>query len=678
MRWAAQTGIPQAIRLRLSRGDDINAIESRGRTALMLAAHRGHLESCSVLLDSGADFSLVDNDGHTALTLADTAGHDRIVDLLRKHAQRLIQPEEPVSAPKPEEESRRDSPDDDDSILLDWEAYDDSPPPEGEADCLDAACELRQAISTHSPVDRDEDWSEAYLELPDLPGGRSRRLSAEETTFVSALVKQGLSTGFVSLRQLNDFVMDKPQLDYPEHGSAAVRERAEHLRILLGDLGIQIDEEIPDSFLMVFDDIDEEPPQEVTDALEFMENIASRHNDPGVRYNFDVFRGPPLLTKESESELGRIMADARDEIVSCIAASSEALSALIEVFSVTKQADETEDEDTGAEQQTDFMQQEEKALKRLQELSNAGIAAGHPEVPALLRNLNLGREEILKICRLIQRQFPGSSLPDYIQTTLKKSEAARTAMILSNLRLVISIAKNYIGSGVLIDDLIQEGNIGLMRAVEKYDHTLGFRFSTYATWWIRQSITRAISETARTIRIPVHMMETINKLKRMSRQMTQKTGREATPEELAMRMDVPEDKVLNVLKIAQAPISMETPIGDYKDSYIIDCIEDPNGDSALDWVIAEDLRHVTQKMLGSLTTRESKVLRMRFGFEMNTDHTLEEVGKHFDVTRERIRQIEAKALGKLRHPNRCQVLADFLDLPEGSFQLDIHQHSAQP
>lgn len=667
MRWAAQTGIPQAIRLRLSRGDDVNATESRGRTALMLAAHRGHLESCSVLLDSGADFSLVDNDGHTALTLADTAGHDRIVDLLSKHAQRLIQPEEPFSVPKPEEESRRDTPEDDDSILLDWEAYDESPPPEGDADCLDAACELRQAISTHSPVDRDEDWSEAYLELPDLPGGRSRRLSAEETTFVSALVKQGLSTGFVSARQLNDFVMDKPQSDYPDHGFVAVTERPEHLRILLGDLGIQIDDEMPDSFLMVFDDIDEEPPQEVTDALEFLENISSRHNDPGVRYNLDISRGPPLLTKESEFELGRIMADAREEIISCIAGSSEAVSALIEVFSVTKQADETEDEDNGAEQQTDFIQQEEKALKRLQELSDAGIAAGHPEVPVLLRNINPGRDEILKLCRLIQQQAPDSPLPDHVQKTLSNSETARATMILSNLRLVISIAKKHSGSGVRIDDLIQEGNIGLMRAVEKYDHTLGFRFSTYATWWIRQSITRAISDTARTIRIPVHMMETINKLNRMSRQMTQETGREATPEELALRMDIPEDKVRKALKIAQEPISMETPVSDYKDSYIVDLIEDASFCSPVDWVIAKDLRNVTQNMLAGLTPNESKVLRMRFGFEMDTDHTLEEIGKHFDVTRERIRQIEVKALSKLRHPNRCQVLADFLDLADGSF-----------
>ncbi len=287
---------------------------------------------------------------------------------------------------------------------------------------------------------------------------------------------------------------------------------------------------------------------------------------------------------------------------------------------------------------------------------NADLIERHMETIASAQNkLNQIQERaglpVLELKEINRRMSIGEA----------KARRAKKEMVEANLRLVISIAKKYTNRGLQFLDLIQEGNIGLMKAVDKFEYRRGYKFSTYATWWIRQAITRSIADQARTIRIPVHMIETINKLNRISRQMLQEMGREPTPEELAVRMEMPEDKIRKVLKIAKEPISMETPIGDDDDSHLGDFVEDTSITAPVDAATVVGLKNATIEILDTLTPREAKVLRMRFGIDMNTDHTLEEVGKQFDVTRERIRQIEAKALRKLRHPSRSEHLRSFLD-----------------
>ncbi len=362
----------------------------------------------------------------------------------------------------------------------------------------------------------------------------------------------------------------------------------------------------------------------------------------GLAETFMEFRRTPQFFKELSEILATVVADIRKQEKTILDLAVKQARMPRKLFIDTFVGHETE-----AEWLENHLQSDQPYAARLCEYAEE-IRRAQSKLAAIEKANHLTVDQIKDINRRV-------SLGE------AKSRRAKKEMIEANLRLVISIAKKYTNRGLQFLDLIQEGNIGLMKAVDKFEYRRGYKFSTYATWWIRQAITRSIADQARTIRIPVHMIETINKLNRVSRQMLQEMGREPTPEELAERMEMPEDKVRKVLKIAKEPISMETPIGDDEDSHLGDFIEDAKVLSPVDSATIEGLREAMQNVLSSLTAREAKVLRMRFGIDMNTDHTLEEVGKQFDVTRERIRQIEAKALRKLRHPSRSEVLRSFLE-----------------
>ena len=553
------------------------------------------------------------------------------------------------------------APDEDSLSLSDKESTDD-----------DAAEEAAQALAT---VDQEFGRTTDPVRMYMREMGTVNLLTREGEISIAKRIEEGLNQVTHALafypntieKLLTSYalVIDQPEVEEEEDEEI---ERLKLSDLLNGFIDPEADNDvIEDHAAKGSDDEDEDEdedveldtgidPEEAKLHFDNLIKLYKKTNQPAVKKDpkkllkarektadyFMRFRLVPVLLSELKDDLKMIVAKIRDfekHIAKIATSSGMPRREFIKTFTenstnlrwVTNRLISKPTYATKLKKNKDEIIKYQKKLVKIEELTNLSVA----EIKEINRKMSIGEA---------------------------KSKRAKKEMIEANLRLVISIAKKYTNRGLQFLDLIQEGNIGLMKAVDKFEYRRGYKFSTYATWWIRQAITRSIADQARTIRIPVHMIETINKLNRITRQMTQENGKEPTPEELSIKMAMPEDKIRKVLKIAKEPISMETPIGDDEDSHLGDFIEDGNILTPMESAANESLGEATRSILGSLTPREAKVLRMRFGIDMNTDHTLEEVGKQFDVTRERIRQIEAKALRKLRHPSRSEQLKSFLDM----------------
>lgn len=714
---AVLTGVQQAVHLRIRAGDDVNACDAKGRTLLMLAASKGHGHICTLLLESGADPLVRDASGETALAVADRCGHTELVVLLQEHLAASSAPyangkahrppvteftahsNSLVSRPSPSHSAPEARPalsievtaaDDrayqvaDDAGMFDfdlsgWETDDDHPLPEHDAACAAEADALRHRIAMHEPVDTDADWTDIDISLPDRAPRRRRVMEDDRLEAARHLLIEGLQDGFVTCERIAAVAFDAS--GEPDN------EFALQLKLTLTESGILIDEDAPDlQSVSRPDDLAEDEEDAVMGALAFMQNLASRHNDPASQYSADLFRRSVLLTHEEEIDIGQTIERAMDAANVLIAQSPPAIDEILQTaeqvrksevslrevvdpryfsleaidssFDFGLEKNNANDDNTVVEQadadlasnlgsETSFFDGIAAIRSRLAGDSRVSLLEG-------LRSLHLSRRFLEQLSVKLCQSVLTSKLCCDLTAALKSAQKAEHRMILANLRLVVSIAKKYGHRGLDYPDLIQEGNLGLMRAVEKFDYHRGFRFSTYATWWIRQNVSRAIADQSRLIRVPVHVNDQINQIEKFRRDIEAQNGYPATVEMIAQHFAISAHKIDRLLAAQEAILPLDTVRNEHGrllTETLPDLVDGPEDAAA-----HESLRKQLIRQFATLTDRESEILRLRFGFNENDELTLEEIGSRFDVTRERIRQIESKALHKLRLPSRSDDL----------------------
>ena len=675
--------VQDTVSMYIRQGGSVDVIDNKGRSLLILAASRGYGEMCKQLIDAGANLNMLDFNGNDAISIALDKGYTEVAALLQKHLAVSAEMPIPLVAESLTETygllASGESFD-----LTAWEEYEDTQPPPVDEVCLNAAANLQREISSHVPIDTDEDWSDIEIDLPEIQRQRKSFISEDVQSALHGLMLNGLDHGYVPRWRLEEATLDNEGNSDEEFNTC--------LTLVLGQMDITIVEEPLDWWSPIAsEEIDEETESRIDEAMEFLDALSSSDNGLS-RYIRDMKHSGlgKLLSPEEEIELAKTMEAGRDAAVSVIAGSALAIEEILRVGKAVEcgkerpefmlgritspptEEDAPEDGEDGGETSVEFENNEEvgadleenppdffETIKQLREQSLKNIAARMETLRKLPLRLSFLRHLCAKLECSGQEQANHAALESALDTT----NQARHCMTEANLRLVISIVKGYQHRGLPYLDLIQEGNIGLMRAVEKFDYRRGFKFSTYATWLIRQAITRAIADQVRLIRVPVHMVEKINKLERITRQFIEDTGHEPKMTSLAEKMETSEQDVHKMLKIPSKPISWDTPDGG--DNYPLqDITDDSQTQSPFEHAVMFNLQETTEQALAGLSTREAKVLRMRFGIGTDDEYTLEEIGRHFDVTRERIRQIEAKAMRTLRHPARCAVLQTFLDNPD--------------
>ena len=702
LKLAVLSGAQPAVRIHVQRGVDINATDGDGRSPLMLAAMKGHVEICRLLLDAGADPTLVDKDGKDALTLALGNGRNGTGVVIREylppsdgHADLVDPPPTSVAGEDPEVEL--DSADEETFDVSEWEEDIESPVPVADVSCLSDAEVIQGNLTRHIPIDTAEDWSDVDITFPDLTPRRFwEDLGEDVRSGIRRLFLDGLRGGRVERNEIESLA--------PGNDRERDDDFTAQLLLVLGDLEVQIDEDPVAADLsrpssLSDDDFDEREGDShrllADEAVTFLEDLNSAIGDPFNAYLKDIGRNQ-LLSRDEETALGKEMEDGLAEAVSAICECEPAVAEILRVAEaigrgemlqevmmdpdapdesgVLDQNDATaiddlvvpdsdDDEDNGLVS-GDSVGDLASRVAVIRELHRLAFTEGDTDNPTALaaisdvvNTLHLSWPFTEHLCNIARLKGSEVETCQQIESGLAKASRARERFAEANLRLVISIARKYGKAGLFLPDLIQEGNIGLLKAVGRFDYRRAFKFSTYGTWWIRQAITRAIANQARTIRLPVHMIEAVNKVMRMQRQLRQELGREPTPEDLAKRLELPVGKIHKVLRAAEEPIPLETPAdGEDKRVLVSDLCIDDRSLSPLDDLISQEICEQTARVLKTMTPREEHIIKMRFGLVDGSEQTLEEIGQRFQLTRERIRQIEAKALRKLRHPSRSHRL----------------------
>lgn len=688
---ASLAGVTVAISLHIRRGDDINAVDDKGRTPLMLAASRGHTEACKILLDAGADPLLVDNTGNNTLSIAIGTGKDELIQLLqgcvsRPQENETHQLNNSLAIAKPDDADSNDEEFD----LSVWVEDTVLEPPIPDEKYLVSAYLVQKNISNHILIDNDEDWSDVYFELPDVQDGRRRRTSLDENEREVAryLFNIGLSNGSVLQSRILELAIGEDgEPDY---------EFEQQLRVVLGDIEVVVEEDedwewhisAQQNFLQNEDEID----SNIEDAISFLSELASSNDDPLRLYIKDI-GDRALLSREDEADIGREIEKSLFEAIAAIAGCPIAIEEMLRVadevlaektpagFMFNKYSDSSgtpipdnnenllvgEDDDSDdssvvldnvAVDKVTLLLNLSMRIDNVRHIFNVNFQENNGDMLIALQDLGLSWGFLKHLCGVLEE--PESlGTHSVMSLALSRADNARCKMAEANLRLVIHIAKRYIRSGVPFLDLIQEGNFGLLKATEKFDYRLGFKFSTYATWWIRQAISRAIADKVRLIRVPVHMVEKINHMERARREIEYKTGDIATTESIAKNLSITTKEVGKIIAATPEIIYMDFYDNEnYSDDFIRFILEEDSDPSEHTMQMA--LQETIACQLNTLPTRDADVLRMRFGLDGNDEKTLEEVGQVFGVTRERIRQIEAKALGKLRQRSCSDKLEVFL------------------